>query len=160
MKSDEKKKLVMVFGTFDYLHAGHEHYISEARNLGNETIAIVARDKTVRAIKGADPDHGEKERLKNLETTGWVDKVILGDNRDKMKCIKNYRPDIIALGYDQFTFTFGLKKLIMDLKLNTEIIRMEPYKQDMYKSSILKRKKKDGQLKDADLKIPIVEEEA
>ncbi len=131
----------MVFGTFDYLHAGHENLFLQAKKQGEETIAVIAKDKTVMAIKGQAPDHNEKERLKNLKETGWADKVIIGDAKDKYKAIKIYRPDIIALGYDQFAFTYGLEKLVIDLKLDTRIERLTPYRPDMYKSSIIKEKK-------------------
>ncbi|MBD3330037.1 adenylyltransferase/cytidyltransferase family protein [Candidatus Peregrinibacteria bacterium] len=140
MKNKPKEKLVMVFGTFDYLHAGHENFIAQAKEHGTEVIAVLAKDKTVKTIKGASPKYPEKERLKNLIDTGWVDKAILGSNKDKYKAIKIYRPDIIALGYDQFAFTYRLEKLIMDSKLNTSIIRLKPYRPDMYKSSLLKEK--------------------
>lgn len=135
----EKKKLVMVFGTFDYLHAGHENLFSQARKLGDEIIAIIARDKTVKIIKGNSPDHHEKERMANLKATGWSDKIVLGEVKDKSKVIKIYRPDIIALGYDQFAFTYNLKKLLMDLKMDTKIIRLTPYKPEIYKSSLVKK---------------------
>lgn len=140
MRNSERKKLVMVFGTFDYLHAGHENLFKQARTLGHEIIAIIGRDKTVKAIKGALPDHNEKERLKDLKETGWADKVVLGDEKDKMKVIKIYRPDVIALGYDQFAFTYGIKKLLIELKIDTEIVRLQPYSPDLYKSSIIKAK--------------------
>jgi len=142
MTKTRKEKLVMIFGTFDYLHAGHENFINQAKELGTEVLAIIARDKTVKTIKGNFPDHTEKERLKNLLETKWIDNAILGNLKDKTKVIKSYFPDIIALGYDQFAFTYSLKKLIMDLRLNTEIIRLKPYRPDMYKSSIIKNKKK------------------
>lgn len=138
MTEESKKKLVMVFGTFDYLHAGHENLFKQAKELGTEVIAIIARDKTVRTIKGADPDHDEKTRLENLKATSWTEKAILGDAKDKMKAIKIYRPDIIALGYDQFAFTYKINKLLLDLNLNAKIIRLKPYRPDMYKSSIIK----------------------
>jgi FAD synthetase len=138
---NQKKKLVMVFGTFDYLHAGHENLFTQARELGTEIIAIIARDKTVKTIKGDLPDNNEKQRLTNLKETSWADKIIIGDGKDKSKAIKLYRPDVIALGYDQFAFTYMLKKLLLDLKLNAEIIRLKPYRPDMYKSSIIKNNK-------------------
>ncbi|MBT4917211.1 adenylyltransferase/cytidyltransferase family protein [Candidatus Peregrinibacteria bacterium] len=141
--NSEKKKLVMVFGTFDYLHAGHENLFSQAKEHGDEIIAVVARDKTVQAIKGEAPDHNEKERTKNLNDTGWAAKVVLGNAKDKNKVIKMYRPDVIALGYDQFAFTYGLEKLAIDLKLDTQILRLKPYRPDMYKSSIIKNSKKN-----------------
>jgi cytidyltransferase-like protein len=136
--TDTKKKLVMVFGTFDYLHAGHENLFTQAKELGDEILAVIARDKTVRTIKGEAPDHNEKERMENLKATGWATKVVLGDAKDKMKVIKIYRPDVIALGYDQFAFTYHIKKLLFDIDLDTKIVRLTPYRPDMYKSSIIK----------------------
>jgi len=131
----------MVFGTFDYLHAGHENLFMQAREHGTEIIVVLARNKTVKKIKGALPDHNEKERLNQLKELSWADKVVLGDHKDKYKAIRIYRPDVIALGYDQFVFTHTLEKLLIDLKLNTEVVRLNPYRPDMYKSSLLKKKK-------------------
>lgn len=139
--NQEKKTRVMVFGTFDYLHAGHENLFIQARELGDEIVAIIARDKTVRNIKGETPDHNEKERLENLKNTGWAEMVFLGNPKDKTKVIKEYRPDIIALGYDQFAFTYRLEKFLMDIKLDAKIVRLKPYRPDMYKSSIIKKQK-------------------
>ncbi|MCX6735129.1 MAG: adenylyltransferase/cytidyltransferase family protein [Candidatus Peregrinibacteria bacterium] len=139
--NQEKKTRVMVFGTFDYLHAGHENLFIQARELGDEIVAIIARDKTVRNIKGETPDHNEKERLANLKNTGWAEMVFLGNPKDKTKVIKEYRPDIIALGYDQFAFTYRLEKFLMDIKLDAKIVRLKPYRPDMYKSSIIKKQK-------------------
>lgn len=135
----EKKTLVMVFGTFDYLHAGHENLFIQARKLGDEIITVIARDKTVKTIKGEHPDHNEKQRLENLKATDWSNYIVLGSNKDKTKVIKDHRPHVIALGYDQFAFTYRLEKFLMDIKLDSKIIRLKPYKPDMYKSSIVKR---------------------
>lgn len=141
MSEENKKKLVMVFGTFDYLHAGHENLFTQARELGEEVLAVVALDKTVQNIKGSAPDHTEKERLENLKKTGWANIAILGDAKDKTKAIKIYRPDIIALGYDQFAFTYTLNKTLMSLRLDTKIIRLKPYRPNLYKSSLIKEEK-------------------
>lgn len=134
----------MVFGTFDYLHAGHENLFEQAKKYGDYLIAIIALDHTVKKIKSQETDHSEKERLKNLQATGWADKVILGDNKDKAKAIKQYRPDIIALGYDQFAFTYNLKQVILKEKMDTKIVRLQPYKPEMYKSSIIKAAKENS----------------
>lgn len=140
---NENPVTVMVFGTFDYLHAGHENLFIQARNYGNYVIAILARDKTVKTIKGAAPDHNEKERLQNLIATGWANEAVLGNEKDKTKVIRQYKPTVIALGYDQFAFTYNLEKLLIDLKMNTKIVRLKPYRPDMYKSSILKNQAHD-----------------
>lgn len=143
MKTDSKKTLVMVFGTFDYLHAGHENLFLQARQLGQEIITVIARDRTVKTIKGQLPDHNEKERLKNLKDTGWSDYVVLGNHKDKSKVIKDYRPAVIALGYDQFAFTYRLEKLLMDLRLDTKIVRLKAYRPNIYKSSIVKQSRSE-----------------
>lgn len=150
--NQEKKIRVMVFGTFDYLHAGHENLFIQARELGDEIVAIIARDKTVRNIKGETPDHNEKERLENLKNTGWAEMVFLGNPKDKTKVIKEYRPDIIALGYDQFAFTYRLEKFLMDIKLDAKIVRLKPYRPDMYKSSIIKKQKLEAEESKAEVK--------
>ena len=97
--SFKKAKLVMVFGTFDYLHAGHENLFIQAKELGNEIIAIIARDKTVKTIKGNLPDHNEKERLKNLKETEWANKVILGNQKDKSNMKIHLKSNQIQLSW-------------------------------------------------------------
>ncbi len=133
-------KIVMVFGTFDYLHAGHEDYIKQAREHGDIVIAIVGRDSTVAKVKSRKPDHDERERLNTLKESGLADKVFLGNLKDKHKIILKYKPDVICLGYDQYAFTYTLQKNIIDNKLNTEIVRLKPYRPEVYKSSIIKEK--------------------
>ncbi len=139
MYNKEKQVVVMVFGTFDYLHAGHENLFTQAKELGTHIIAVIGRDKTVKNIKGSFPDNNEKQRLENLKETNWANKIILGNPKDKSRIIKDYRPNIIALGYDQFAFTYRLEKLLMDIKLDAKIVRLKPYRPDMYKSSIIKK---------------------
>lgn len=129
----------MAFGTFDLFHAGHENYLRQAKELGDMLIVIVARDETVKKTKGHTPDQHERERLKNVKKSKIADKVILGFKGDKHKVIRKYKPNIIALGYDQFVFTQRLEKTIIDLKLDTVIHRMKPYQPEIYKSSLLKK---------------------
>lgn len=138
--SKENPKVVMIFGTFDYLHAGHEDYIKQARKHGDTLIVVVGRDRTVARVKNRPPDHNEKERMTAIKESGLVDKVILGNLDDKHKIILKYRPDVICLGYDQFAFTYTLQKTIIDNKLNTQIVRLNPYRPEVYKSSIIKEK--------------------
>lgn len=128
----------MAFGTFDHFHAGHENYLRQAKELGDQLIVIIARDQTVKQVKQNHPDHSEKQRLQAVEGCGIADKVVLGNKTDKYKVLKKHRPNIIALGYDQFAFTYRLQKAIIDLKLDAEIVRLKPYRPTVYKSSIIK----------------------
>lgn len=133
-----KKNIVMAFGTFDFFHAGHESYLKQAKTLGDYLIVVLARDKTVKQIKGEYPIHNEYERLEILKKTGLADKIALGYHGDKHKVLSKYRPSVIALGYDQIVFTQKLKKTLIDLKLDARIERLNPYFPQVYKSSLIK----------------------
>jgi len=139
MQHPENLQTVMAFGTFDLFHAGHENYLKQAKALGQYLIVVIARDETVKKIKGHEPEHNENERLKNVKMSGIADKVVLGYKGDKYKVLKKFRPNTIALGYDQFVFTQRLKKTLIDLKLDADIIRLEPYFPQIYKSSLIKK---------------------
>jgi FAD synthetase len=137
--STENPKKVMAFGTFDLFHAGHENYLKQAKQLGEFLMVVIARDKTVQNIKGRAPLESERQRLKNVKNSGLADKVILGFHGDKHKVLKKHRPDVIALGYDQFIFTQRLEKTLIDLKLDATIQRLNPYHPQVYKSSLLRK---------------------
>ena len=134
----------MAFGTFDYFHAGHEHYLKQAKQLGEYLIVVIARDKTVRQIKGQKPANPEKTRAANVRNSGIANKVILGDLHDKHKVLRKYKPAVIALGYDQFVFTQTLKKTLIDLKLDADIRRIDAFFPQVYKSSLLKHQLLDS----------------
>lgn len=134
-------KKVMTFGTFDILHPGHEHYLQESKKLGDFLIVVVARDTTVLEVKGELPKNDEIERLEKIRLLPFVDEAVLGDKEDKYKVIKQNKPDIICLGYDQMAFTENLKEKLEEKGIKTEIIKFtKGHFPDKYKSSIIKRK--------------------
>ena len=128
---------VMIFGTFDILHKGHLNKFEQAKKYG-DLIIIVARDDTVKKIKGKKPKYDEKQRQKNLRKYG---KALLGYKTDKYKIIEKHKPDYIGLGYDQNSFTKDLKNELKARKLKTKIKRLKPYKAHKYKSSLLRNTK-------------------
>lgn len=139
MFTPKNKEIVMAFGTFDFFHAGHEFYLKKAKELGEYLVVVIARDKTVRQIKGIAPTHSERKRAATIRKSGLADKVILGSNWDKHKVLLKYRPAVVALGYDQFVFTQKLKKMFIDQKMDTTIHRMDAYYPQVYKSSLIKQ---------------------
>ena len=142
-------KKVLAFGTFDILHPGHTHVLQEAKKLGGHLTVIIARDATVLKVKGKKPVFAEKTRLKNLQKLNIANKVRLGNTGDKYQVIRDEKPDIIALGYDQNFFVNDLQKVI-DQRLsestprgggkNVRIVRLKSHKPEIYKSSKIRSK--------------------
>lgn len=131
-------KKIMVFGTFDMIHPGHRSFLKQARKHGGYLIIVVARNKTVEEVKKKNVSR-ERKRLKNMKDSQLADKVILGSLIDKYAAIKKYRPDTICLGYDQKYFIDGLKEKLEKINLKkTKIVRLKPYKPEIYKTSKLK----------------------
>ena len=54
-----------------------------------------------------------------------------------------HRPNVIALGYDQFVFTQKLQTTLIEIGLDAEIIRLNSYLPEIYKTSLLKKLKKN-----------------
>ena len=132
-------KTVLAFGTFDLLHPGHEHYLREARKLGDRLVVVVARDSTVRRVKGHEPLQDERTRLAAVRRVWHVDETLLGGARDPFAVVRAVRPQVIALGYDQRHFTRGLAQKLVREKMRAKIVRIDAYRPERFKTSILRR---------------------
>ena len=132
----------MIFGTFDGVHKGHLNFFKQARKLHKKSflVASIARDKNVLRIKGKLPDFNEQERLNLVKKSILVDKVILSGVKNHLTHIVKERPDIIALGYDQKAYIKGLKSDLKNRGVLVQIVRLKPYKENVYKNSLLKKK--------------------
>ena len=139
-------KKVLVFGSFDLLHDGHKYFLKEAKKLGDSLIVVVARDDTIRDFKKVDPMYSEEERIEHVKKLEVADEVILGYKGDKWKVIETVKPNVIALGYDQDSYTDGLKKGMVERGLNVRIVRLGSYKPEKYKSSLLKENGKSDDI--------------
>lgn len=132
-------KKIMVFGTFDGLHRGHLDFFKQAKRLapGAYLVVSVARDRNVLDIKGRLPKRREKERLGAVEKSPLVNKAVLAGLREHLPHILRERPDIIALGYDQKAYIKNLKKDLSERGLEVKLVRLLPFRPDIYKSHLL-----------------------
>ena len=131
---------IMVFGTFDMIHAGHEDLFSQARALAPDPHLIVslARDASVARIKGASPRHSEGERLTAMQIHPFVDEALIGDEVGYLDHIKKVAPDIIALGYDQSgEYVRDLERDLRAAGLATRVVRLAAFKPEEFKTSKL-----------------------
>lgn len=95
-------KRVMAVGVFDLLHAGHLHYLEQAKSLGDFLTVVVAHDDTVRKRKH-EPVTGQDLRRRMVEGLKPVDEAVVGNSPDVpiFDILPRVNPDVIALGYDQ-----------------------------------------------------------
>ncbi len=138
----EELEKILVFGTFDGVHKGHLNMLNQARRLSKNPFLIVsiARDQNVLKIKNKLPFNNEKKRQNLIKKTKLADKVILGSLNNYLDHIVKENPQFIALGYDQIHYTENLKKELKKRGINPKIRRLKPYKENIFKNSLLNKK--------------------
>ncbi len=118
---------VLATGTFDILHPGHLLYLSAAKALGDELYVIVARDSMVK--HKPKPIVPEGQRLAMVSALRIVDMAMLGSETDMFEPLRGIKPDIIALGKNQF---FDEKELEARLKahgIHAKVIRIKAFEE-------------------------------
>jgi len=128
----------MCFGTFDVLHLGHLSYFEQAKKYEDYLIVVIARDYT-RQQQKKETIFSEVERQKLVQSLKVVDEAVLGNPDDHLKIIRERKPTVICLGYDQnITETELAAKLAQD-GLFPQILRAKPYHLHQQKSSRVKK---------------------
>ncbi len=130
----------VAFGTFDYLHKGHLNYFLQAKEYGDDLYVVVGRDETVKRVKHETAAHSEAERLAHVQALPLVHQALLGNLDDPYRVIRDINPHVICLGYDQQSFTNNLAPALSRLKLHPKIVRLAPYRPEIYKSTLYKQK--------------------
>ena len=107
---------VMAVGVFDLLHAGHLHYLEQAKSLGNHLTVVVAHDDTVR-IRKHEPVTNHDLRRRMVEGLKPVDDAIVGNSPDVSiyDILPKVNPDVIALGYDQEHAEDSIRNRLLEL---------------------------------------------
>ncbi|WP_148704362.1 adenylyltransferase/cytidyltransferase family protein [Methanosarcina thermophila] len=113
---------VLATGTFDILHPGHIYFLTQARKLGDELFVIVARNSNV--THKPKPIVPEEQRLEMVNALGMVDKALLGSEKDMFEPLKEIKPDIIALGYDQRFDSELLEKELTKRGIPAKVVRI------------------------------------
>lgn len=114
---------VMATGVFDIIHEGHIHFLKEARKLGDELVVVVARDSTA-SKRGKETIMNENSRFSIVSELKVVDKAVLGHEGDIYETVRDVKPDIIALGFDQNFNPEEIKKGCRRVGVNSEVVRL------------------------------------
>tara|TARA_R110002072_G_C7974062_1_gene535129 strand:- start:495 stop:1958 length:1464 start_codon:yes stop_codon:yes gene_type:complete len=102
------ERIVFTNGCFDILHAGHVHYLEQARALGDRLVVGINTDESVSRLKGKNrPVNNLKQRatvLTGLASVDWV--IPFGEAKGEIyddtpfHLIEEIIPDILVKGGD------------------------------------------------------------
>jgi cytidyltransferase-like protein len=149
-KGRSQLKVVLAGGVYDVLHLGHLAALSEAKNLGDVLVVVVATDATVQLLKGRKPIFPESDRCTLVEGLKPVDKAILGYEDVGFgfeQILMDVRPEIVAFGFDQENLEKKVSEIIERRKLNIQIVRLSKFESEEYGSSSAVRRKLSEQMK-------------
>lgn len=131
---------VMAFGTFDLLHPGHLKYLTQAKKLGNYLIVVLTTDKNVKKLKGKTTAHTQKERAQMVGALKPVDKAIVGKEKDFYFLVKKFKPQILALGYDQSEPIEKVQQELEKRNISAKIVVIKPFKKNRHKGKKIRER--------------------
>jgi len=99
------KTICSTNGTFDIVHAGHVRLMKEARAQGGFLVVGLNSDASVKAYKSKlRPIVPQDERAALVAAIRYVDMVIIFDEPDSLRFVKELQPDVhvkdSTYGYD------------------------------------------------------------
>ena len=95
------QRIVFTNGVFDILHAGHVHFLRQAKALGDVLVVGVNSDHGTQRLKGdGRPINGERDRMALVAALDAVDAVVLFDEDTPTELIRMLRPTIHVKGGD------------------------------------------------------------
>jgi len=98
-------KKVFVSGCFDMLHSGHVAFLKTAASSGDLYVGV-ARDETIKLLKGKAPGDSQAERLFMVRSVRWVKDAWLSGGvgmLDFAEDLERLRPNIFIVNEDGHT---------------------------------------------------------
>ena len=96
-----KNRIVFTNGCFDLLHAGHVHYLTECKKLGDLLVVGINSDRSVKRLKGPKrPIIPLEQRAYILSNLCAVDYVVPFEEDTPYNLIKEIKPDLLVKGGD------------------------------------------------------------
>jgi FAD synthetase len=132
-------KTVLATGVFDLLHLGHLRFLEESKKKGgprSRLVVVIARDNTVFRRKGKGPVIPEDQRRELVAALRVVDRAILGrEEIDLLGILKEVKPDIVCVGYDQDEIRAAVTRVIKREGLPIRVIRIRRFGPTGFNSS-------------------------
>ncbi len=101
LKQKKKKSVVFTNGCFDILHAGHVHYLENAKKLGDFLVVALNTDASTKRLKGPTrPINSLQDRSDIIAALESVDFVTWFDEETPLKLIEMVQPQVLVKGGD------------------------------------------------------------
>lgn len=114
-------RVVLAQGTFDLIHPGHLHYLSDAAAHGDELHVVVARRENV--THKPTPVCPDRQRRDVLDALAVVDEAHVGHPDDYFVPVERIDPDVIVLGFDQHHDADAIREQLRDRGIDCEVTR-------------------------------------
>jgi len=133
------KKLVVTNGCFDILHAGHIHYLNEAKSFGDYLLVGINSDSSVKKLKGESrPINTHVHRAYLLDNIKCIDFVYVFDELRCVNFLKISRPDIYVKGGDYTIETLNKEEKQSLIECGSDI-KFVKFKFDLSTTGILNK---------------------
>ena len=142
-KLSASKKIVLAGGVFDIIHPGHIHTLNAAKALGDVLVVAIATDKTAQKMKKRPPLHNQELRCELVSCLSMVDIAMIGHEEDIFETVKEIKPNIIVLGYDQVHQDKFIADGCKRINLDVEIVRLQSPVPELSSSEIEQKYGKD-----------------
>ena len=142
-KLSASKKIVLAGGVFDIIHPGHIHTLNAAKALGDVLVVAIATDKTAQKMKKRPPLHNQELRRELVSCLSMVDITMIGHEEDIFETVKEVKPNIIVLGYDQVHQDKFIADGCKRINLDVEIVRLQSPVPELSSSDIERKYGKD-----------------
>ena len=143
LKKSLTKKIVLAGGVFDIIHPGHIHTLNAAKALGDVLVVAIATDNTAQKMKKRPPLHNQELRRELVSCLSMVDRAVVGHEDDIFETVKEIKPNIIVLGYDQIHQEKFIDDGCKRINIDVEIVRLQSPVPDLSSSDIEKKYGKD-----------------
>ncbi len=131
-------KTVLIFGSFDGIHPGHEFMMKQARRHGERVVAALAPDNVIERLKGRMPKYLFEERRDSLAVSGLVDEITTSDKDEgSYRVVGRVQPDVVAFGYDQDALKESFLKFLERTGKQIKVVTLPSFEPEKYKSSKL-----------------------
>jgi FAD synthetase len=132
------RPLVLASGVFDVLHPGHLYFLKEARALGASLVVVITSDETA-LRQGKKPVFSQGDRRDLIAALRFVDRAVVGESGQDFETTLAFMPEIIALGYDQFSDLDRLRRELAAIGWSGRIERVHKFG-DYSSSAVLRNR--------------------